>query len=281
MAVQERYGELDGNVVASAVTLSIFISLFPALLLGTAVVGFVAAGSVDLPGQIIDKLGLTGKAADSLREAIDSAQRSRQAASIVGVAGLVWSSLGVVDAVRLAIDRAWQVKGNGWRDKLLSFGWLLVTGVAIVATTAATALVVSVLPGWAKPLMIVVTVGVNVVMFWFTLKMLGNRNVGWRPLLPGAVFAGIGLQVLTLAGAIIVPRSAASSSALYGSLGVVFAILAWLFFFGRLLVYASTLNVVVYERRQGTVTLEVEAPRVPGEVPVEATRSGVVVGVTH
>jgi len=58
---------------------------------------------------------------------------------------------------------------------------------------------------------------------------------------------------------------------------VVFAILAWLYFFGRLLVYASTLNVVLYERERGTVTLEVEAPRMPGEVPVEATRSGVVV----
>jgi uncharacterized BrkB/YihY/UPF0761 family membrane protein len=78
-------------------------------------------------------------------------------------------------------------------------------------------------------------------------------------------------------GAIVVPRSVASSSALYGSLGVVFAILAWLYFFGRLLVYASTLNVVLYERDKGTVTLEVEAPRMPGEVPLEATRSGVVV----
>jgi uncharacterized BrkB/YihY/UPF0761 family membrane protein len=83
--------------------------------------------------------------------------------------------------------------------------------------------------------------------------------------------------LLTLAGAIIVPRSVESSSALYGSLGVVFAIIAWLFFFGRLLVYASTLNVVLYERQRGTVTVEVEAPRFPGEVPTGATRRGVVV----
>jgi len=140
---------------------------------------------------------------------------------------------------------------------------------------------VAVLPGWAAPVTIVATIGVNVLMFWFMLTMLGHQKVGWQPLLPGAIFAGIGMQILTLAGAIIVPRSVASSSALYGSLGVAFAILAWLFFFGRLLVYASTLNVVLYERVKGTVTLEVEAPRVPGEVPVEATRSGVIVGVSH
>ena len=66
----------------------------------------------------------------------------------------------------------------------------------------------------------------------------------------------------------------ASSSALYGSLGVVFAVLAWLVFFGRLIVYASVLNVVRWEEDHGTVTAEVQVPRLPGQVPVEATRAG-------
>jgi membrane protein len=278
MAVQDRYNELEGSVIAAAVTLSIFISLFPALLVGTAIIGFIAQGHVDLSGQIIDKLGLSGNAADTLRDAINTAARSRRTASIVGLAGLAWSSLGVVQAIQLAVDRAWQVKGGAIIDKLKALGWLLATGAMIAATTAGTALIVSVLPGWAAPFMIVATVAVNVLMFWFTFAVLGHQKVGWRPLLPGAVFAGVGLQVLTLAGAFIVPRSVASSSALYGSMGVVFAILAWLYFFGRLLVYASTLNVVLYEREKGTVTVELEAPRMPGEVPLGATRSGVVVG---
>ena len=277
MAVQDRYTELEGSMVAAAVTLSIFISLFPALLVGTAIVGFIAQGRVDLAGQIIDKLGLSGNAADTLREAIGTASHSRKTASVVGLAGLVWSSVGVVQAIQLAVDRAWQVKGGAIIDRVKALGWLLATGVMIAATTAGTALIVSVLPGWAAPFIIIATVALNILMFWFTFVLLGHQKVGWRPLLPGAVFAGVGLQVLTLAGAIIVPRSVASSSALYGSMGVVFAILAWLYFFGRLLVYASTLNVVLYERERGTVTLEVEAPRMPGEVPVEATRSGVVV----
>ena len=50
--------------------------------------------------------------------------------------------------------------------------------------------------------------------------------------------------------------------------------LAWLLFFGRLVVYSSVLNVVMWESRHGTVTVDVEVPRVPGEVPVEATRAG-------
>jgi membrane protein len=277
MAVQDRYSELEGGVIAAAVTLSIFISLFPALLVGTAIVGFIAQGHVDLSGQIIDKLGVSGNAADTLREAVGTASHSRKTASIVGIAGLAWSSLGVVRAVQLAIDRAWQVKGGAIIDKAKGLAWLAGTGALIAATTAGTTLIVSVLPGWTAPFMIVATIAVNILMFWCTFALMGHQSVGWRPLLPGAAFAGIGLQTLTLAGAVIVPRSVASSSALYGSMGVVFAILAWLYFFGRLLVYASTLNVVLYERDKGTVTLEVEAPRMPGTVPMEATRSGVIV----
>ena len=277
MSVQDRYSELEGGVVAAAVTLSIFISLFPALLVGTAIIGFLAQGRVDLSGQIIDKLGVSGNAADTLREAVGTAAHSRKTASIVGLAGLAWSSIRVAQAIQLAVDRAWQVKGGAISDRAKALAWLVATGFLIAATTAGTALIVSVLPGWVAPFMILVTVAINISMFWGTFVLLGHQKVGWRPLLPGAVFAGIGLQVLTLAGAVIVPRTVASSSALYGSLGVVFAILAWLYFFGRLLVYASTLNVVLYERERGTVTLEVEAPRMPGDVPLEATRSGVVV----
>jgi membrane protein len=277
MSVQDRYSELEGGVIAAAVTLSIFISLFPALLVGTAIVGYVAAGQVDLANELVDKLGLTGTAAETFREAIASSKTSRRTASIVGLVGLAWSALGVVQAIQLAVDRAWQVKGGGVVDKVKSGLWLLAIGATVIATTAATGLVVSVLPGWVAPFMIVLTVAINIGMFWLTFVLLGSQKVGWRPLLPGAIFAGIAMQILTFAGAVIVPRSVASSSALYGSLGVVFAILAWLYFFGRMLVYASTLNVVLYERERGTVTLEVEAPRFPGEVPVEATRSGVVV----
>ena len=39
--------------------------------------------------------------------------------------------------------------------------------------TSQSRMVVSVLPGWAAPVMIVATIGINVLMFWFTLTMLG------------------------------------------------------------------------------------------------------------
>ena len=274
--VQKRFGELQGGQIAAFVTLSFFLSLFPLLLMATAVLGFVASGNGDVTGTIIDKLGLTDKAADTVRDAMAAAERGKTSASIIGFAGLLWSSLGVVSSMQAAIDRAWQTKGRGIKDKLFAIEWLIGAGILLAASIAVTGLVVAVLPGWAAPVGILITVALNVLLFWWTFQILGNTKVGWRPLLPGALLAGIGFEVLTTLGAYYVPRAVASSSALYGSIGIVFALIAWLFFFGRLVVYSSILNVVLYERDAGTVTIDVEVPRVPGEVPTGADRSGTV-----
>ena len=57
--VQDRYRELHGGEMASAITLSAFLSLLPLLLVGIAVLGFFsAASSKDLAKEAVDRLGL-------------------------------------------------------------------------------------------------------------------------------------------------------------------------------------------------------------------------------
>jgi membrane protein len=273
LAVQKRYGELNGNYLASSVTLSAFLSIFPLLLFAIAVLGFVSAGTPHLATDVVDRLGLTGDAARAITNAIGTAEHSRKAASIFGVLGLLWSGLGLVAAVQYAINAAWQVTGRGWRDKLEGLLWLA-GATLLFLTSFATSAVISVLPGFLAPLGIIAGLSVNLGLWVWTFKVLGTRDVGWKALLPGAVTGAIGLEVLKAVGAFYVPKAVASASALYGTLGVVFAILAWLLFFGRLVVYAAVVNVVRWEEDHGTVTVEMEAPKVPGDVPQEVTRAG-------
>jgi membrane protein len=272
LRVQERYSELNGNHLAAAITLAGFISLFPLLLVAIAVLGFFSHQSVELASDVVDRLGLTGEAATIVTQAIERAEHSRKAASVVGVAGLLWSGLGLVAAMQYGLNTVWQVKGRGLRDKLSGLGWLAGAAVLFLGSFAATA-VIGFVPILA-PFGIVVGLAVGVALWLWTMKVLPNRHIGWKPLLPGAVVGAVGMELLKVVGSIWVPKAVASSSALYGSLGVVFAVLAWMLFFGRLIVYASVVNVVLWEQRHGTVTVDVEVPRVPGEVPVEATRAG-------
>lgn len=275
LEVQHRVGEIGGNVLASAVTLTIFLSLLPLLLVAIAVLGFASAGDGTVAPRLVSNLGLTGDAATFLTDALESAEEGRAGASVVGFAGLLWTSLGVVGAIEQVCDRAWQLPTRGLIGKLVALGWLL-GSLVLLGGSFILAGLLNVLPGWLAPIQVLAGIALLVGFFLFTFRTLTSKPLPWRDHLPGAVLGGVGFHLLTVLAAVVVPRQAASSSALYGSVGVVFALLAWLLLFGRLLVYSVVVNVLVHEHEHGTVRVEVEAPRFEGVVPVAADRSAVV-----
>jgi len=275
LAVQKRYTELNGNYLASAVTLSAFLSILPLLLVAVAVIGFVATNNPNLARDVVAEVGLRGEAADNINKAVQKAQESRRLASIIGIAGLLWSGLGLVAAFQYAINASWQATGRGWRDKLKGLAWLAGSTLLFV-TSFATAVVIGLLPGFLKPVGALASLSVNFALWVWTFKILSTREVGWKALVPGAVVGALGLEVLKYVGGYYVPGAVTSASALYGTLGIVFATLAWLLFFGRLVVYSTIVNVIRWEEGHGTVVLEMEVPRVVGDTtePVDVTRAG-------
>lgn len=275
VTVQERVSAVGGGPLAAAVTLAGFLSLFPLLLLAIAVLGFVSAGDVDFAGEAVERLGLQGRAAEQVLDTIHTAEDSRAVASVVGLVGLAWSGLRVVDALEAALNATWQTTGRGLTGKLVGAGWLVGAGLLFLATLALTP-ALAVLPGPAAVATALAGVVVDTVLFLWMFRTLTNVAVPWRAHLPGAVAGGLGLEVLKLIGGVYLPRTVASASALYGSLGVVFGILAWLALSARLVVYASALNVVRYEGAHGTVRVDIEVPRIAGTVPLEANRGGAV-----
>lgn len=272
LRVQKRFGDLHGNYLAGAISMAAFLAIFPLLLVAIAVAGFISHGNGNVAGSIIGHLGLNGDAAKTVTEGLATARRSRKAASVVGLAGLLWSGLGVVGAMQYAYNQVWQVKERGFRDRIVGIGWLLGAVVLFVGSAVVTALL-GFLPGFLSPVAVLAALATNVGLWWWTAKILPNRDIGWRPLLPGAIFGGIGLEALKALGGFYVPHLVKSSSQLYGSIGIVFAILAWLLLFGKLIVYSATLNVVLWEQRKGTVKTIVEVPAQPG-VTTESTRLG-------
>jgi membrane protein len=271
LRVQGRFDEVHGGYLASAVTLAAFSSLFPLLLVTVGIVGFLSVGR-DLPHEIISRLGLTGEAAKAVLSAIDTARKSRKGAIGIGTIGLLWSGLGVVASLQYAFDKVWQVTGRGIKDKLGGLLWL-VGAVAILLVSFGVTVVLNLVP-WLAPVSIVAGLAVNVVLWIWTLRVLANVDIPWRDHLPGAMVGAVGLEVLKFVGSILVPRMVASSSGLYGSIGVVFAVLAWLFFLARLAVYVAVVDVVHWEKEHGTVTVEIDVPKTPDAVPTEANRSG-------
>ena len=275
LAVHERVNDVGGGPLSSSIALAGFLSLFPLLLVGISVIGFVAAGRTDFPQEVIRQLGLTGEAADRMLDTIREAEDSRRVASIVGLVGLLWAGLGVVGTLEQALNATWQVTGRGLVSRPIGLAWLVGAGALFLCSLSLGPLV-SGLPGPATVPALIVSLALDAVLFLWMFRTLTNAPVGWRDLVPGAVVGGIGLGILKLIGTVYVPRAVSSASALYGSLGVVFTILAWLALASRLVLYASAFNVVRYEQVHGTVTVGIEVPRIEGEVALEANRGGAV-----
>lgn len=278
--VQERVGETNGGAIASAATVMFFVALFPLILVAIAVVGFLASGDATVAGDIVDSLGLSGRAAEQVTDAVGHAQDSRRTASVVGFLGLLWSGLGVTSAVSLAVRTPWQRKVEGFRSKLFGLVWLVGGALTSAGAVGAGALLNSTPEVVPRPVtsafLVAVGLALELAFFLWTFWALGDRRTGWRALFPGAVLGAVGFEVLKLAATVVVPRMVASSSSLYGPLGVVFALLAWLTLFSRLIVYASALNAVRWEDEHGVATLEIKAPLFEGEEAVEADRGGAV-----
>ena len=234
-----RYVELNGRANAASITLYGFLALFALCALAVGIVGLLATGNDDVAEDIVGWLGLHGDAATTVTDAVQAAQHSAKVASVVGVVGLVWVGSSFAVSVASAYDIAWGVPSRAARARLVGLGWLAGGGVLLAAGSFVTAGLAT-LPALVAPLVVLLSLAVNTVLWLWTSWILPNHHSpSWRRLLPGAIVGAVGLEVLKIAGAYVVPLLVAKSSAVYGTIGTVFALLAWLWVLGRLVVLVT------------------------------------------
>lgn len=248
VGVVRRTTELNGNYAANALTLVGFIALFPLLLLIVSVAGVVAGPDSRFADQVVDFLGLSGNATRTVMDTLERARASGVTGSFVGVVGLLWSGLSLVAALRFAVNLPHGHGIRGMRARLFGIPWLLGAG-GLFAGSFVLSAILNWLPIWSSPVVAAGNFGVDVALFAWTFWYLDMERPGLRALLPGAVAAAVGFALLKWGAAIILPRLVSSSSATYGGLGTVFAILAWLLIFSRVFVYSVVLNAVWAEDR--------------------------------
>jgi membrane protein len=237
--IARRYSELNGRVSAAAVTLYGLFALFALCVLAVAIVGVVAADNDHVAQDVVSWLGLHGDAATTVIDAVNTAQHSAKVASVVGIIGLVWVGSSFAVSVASAYDVAWGVPSRVTKARLIGLGWLAGSGVLLGIGSLVTAGFAT-LPVLVAPLVLALSLSVNTVLWLWTSWILPNRPAPpWRSLLPGSITGAVGLEALKVAGAYVVPLLVAKSSALYGTIGVVFALIAWLWVLGRLVVVVT------------------------------------------
>ena len=252
-AVVKKFGDDRGGMLAGMITYYGFLSLFPLLLIGFTVLGFVAGGPNsqlyrDIQTSALGQFPVVGEQLKT-----NNGMHGSAFALVVGGLGLLWGSMGVTQAIQFAFNEAWDVPNKNrasFLPRILrGLGLFGVMGLGIVATTALTAIgsIIghSMLAG-ALGLAGALIVNVSLVLVVF--RLLSPKDLGWRDLAPGAVTAAVAWQALQIVGQSLVRHNLKHMSILYGQFAIVLGLIGFLSIAAQVLVYSVELNVVLHKR---------------------------------
>jgi hypothetical protein len=241
-----RDKEIAGGVLGGGLAYRFFFWFLALTVLLSGGLGFASRADAELAVQ---EVGLTDAVADSVATAAAQSESARWWLLLIGAWLTLWFSWGLLRALRLVHGAAWRITPAPLTNGLLAVAAVVAAPFVLVAVSAAAGWVrenVGLAPGLVSTL----AVGVAFGFVWLQISMrLPAPDVPWTAFLPGAILLGIGLEVLHVFTVYFLADKLASSSALYGGLGIAATLLFYLFLIGRGVVWAAELNAVVWEVR--------------------------------
>jgi YihY family inner membrane protein len=250
VGVMKKFGDDRAGQLAALVAYYGFFSLFPLLLVLVTVLGALVHADPDLQRRIVDSaLAQFPVLGDDIRENVGNVRGSGVALA-AGIVGALWAGLGAMQAAQTAMNELWDVpmrrRPNFLVTRLRSLVMLVVLGGAAVATTVvgAAGATLEGLGPVARVGALGLTTVLNVGIFLVAFRVLTDRPLGWRQLLPGAVVAGVAWAVLQGVGGYYVTRTVRDAGDTYGIFAVVIGLLSWLYLQAQMTILAAEVNVV-------------------------------------
>lgn len=248
-AVVKKFGDDNAGNLAALIAYYAFWSLFPLLLVFTTVLGFVLQGNPSAERSVVSSaLGSFPILGNQLQTHSLSGSGVGLA---VGIAGTLWAGLGVTLAGQNAFNQVYGVprreRPNFMQSRLRGLGTLVVLGLLQILSTAISGAVSAGLGG--GPLVgiagIVVSLAINVVLFYATFRLLTDSSVPTRQLWPGIITAAVLWEILQAVGGIYVNHVVKSASNTYGTFATVIGLLAWLHLGAQAVLYSAEINTVL------------------------------------
>lgn len=242
-----------GNRLAGAVTFFVFLSVFPLLVVGSAVAA--ALLSTEQRQTLQDKIS---DQVPGLSDQLDLNSLVEHAGTVGVVGGVVllFSGLGGVDVVRTSVRTLWDIPeqpGSVVVRKLADVGILIGLIVAAAVTLGASALATTGAvrvahwigftdSGPGRVLLSLVgfciAVGASFLLFCYVLTGLPLLRPPRRAVVTGALIGAVGFEVLKqlLSGYM----TGVAGKSMYGAFGVPVALLVWINIAARLLLYCAS-----------------------------------------
>ncbi len=140
----KQLGDTNGSLLASALTFMSFLALFPMILLGVAITGYVLASREDLRQKLLDNIAsqAPGGFGEQIRTAITTATNARASIGIIALVSVAFTGLGWVANLRQATEQVWghlQFKRSFLAAKLADAVVLVGLGLGLIVSVVLTA----------------------------------------------------------------------------------------------------------------------------------------------
>lgn len=240
----ERFGEVLGGRLAAAIAYYGFFAVFALALLAYAVLGFLLQYNREVSETVGDFLQLNLPWLEP--EAI---QGSRGKVGVIGLAGLVVTGVGWIEAIRSSqrlIHGVEQQPGNPvvrWIiDLVILVGLLLLIGVSLAVAYALESLVGGLAGKPSAALTVVgwvLSVLVNMVLAAALLGGVPRLHLPLRRLTPAVLVVGAGITLLNTAGQWLIERVRENPA--YTVMASAAVALVYLYLFSQLMLFGASL----------------------------------------
>lgn len=252
LAVWRKHSQDDGGRHAALMTYYGFLSLIPLLLLAVVIVSRVLATNADLRNEVINNI-----VPEQFRASVDSAVQSLPQggfALLVGVLGLIGSSLGVVatahDTLNHVVGIPYRLRNSGPSR--------LIRQLATVAALLAAMGAVSSLGVWlgrsadhgplSQIAQVVGLIGILFLLLWVACALLLPHPPRLRSIWPMTLIGSVVVAALIGFAALLLPMLTARSGAVYGAFAAIVGLLAFISLVAQALVWAAEIAVVKHLR---------------------------------
>ena len=241
----QRHG---GGLLAGALAFRLFGALLPLALLVAVILGYATTVDPDAPKEAGEALGLGPTLLDSVGESAKLSAGTRWSVLLFAVVALLWSATAAARAIRAVHSLAWEGRVGRVRRPLHA-ALLMLAAIGAFALVIAAAGKARAELGLAGLLVSIAALfafgGIWLALSW----LLPHGDVDWKALIPGALLVAVGVQVIHLGTVLFIAGRIERSSETYGSLGVAFTMLFWLFVVSRVIVASAMLNAALAQRR--------------------------------
>ncbi len=258
MRANDRYEESKGSFFAAGLTYYTIFALFPLLMVGFSVGGFLLARRPDVLTGIDKKVrvAVPGALGEQVVELMNSAIASRASVGVIGLAVAAWVGLNWMSNLRLALSEMWR-QGAGSRGyirtKFSDLVTMVTSFVAILATLALSALAAAapmgkmlglmgiqnapVLDAILRGVSMLVSLLVSWLVFSWMIARLPREPVSFRSSIQAALIAAIGFELFKLVASIYLKSVLRSPAG--ATFGPVLGLMVFAYITARLLLYAT------------------------------------------